>query len=481
MGSSISAFMSHGDSVDREKLSSGFVVSAETESHIAGIANPEKNLFGVQFHPEVTHTEKGFGIIDNFVKKICGCSGDWDVGNYIEEAKKYVQETVGKSDVICFVSGGVDSSLVAAILSQTEDIGTVFPVYIGALMRKNENEEVQASLKKAGINNLIFVDAEERFIEVLRGVNEPEEKRKIIGNFFGGLQSEVVERLGLVGEETFLAQGTLYTDLIESGRGVGNRADNIKSHHNVGCKFIDDLKDAGRIIEPNRLIFKDEARAAAREIGLPPEITEREPFPGPGLGIRIVDCAEESDDWEEINSKVNEIAQEGGLSGCVLPVKTVGVQGDVRTYSYLGMLWGERNWANIRDAAKKIPRRIHSVNRIVYSFEEPKEVIGIKTFVTKENIDLLKEIDYIGREILSENGVKGISQTIFVLFGSGINSEDRSIALRAVSTDDFMTASPFEISWKVLDEIRERISRINGVGSFVIDVTDKPPATTCWE
>ena len=481
IGNSISAFMSHGDSVDRENLSPGFIVSAETDAHVAGIANSEKNLYGVQFHPEVTHTEKGVDIIDNFVKKICDCPGEWDMGNYIEEAKKYVQETIGTNDVICFVSGGVDSSLVAIILSQAEGIGTIFPVYIGALMRKDENEEVQASLKRAGINNLIFVDAEERFIEVLEGVSEPEKKRKIIGDFFGELQGEIIEKLGLEEEKTFLAQGTLYTDLIESGKGVGNMADNIKSHHNVGCKFIDDLKNSGRVVEPNRFIFKDEVRAAARLIGLPPEIADREPFPGPGLGIRIVDCAEESEDWEEINSKVAEIAQEEGLNGCVLPVKTVGVQGDARTYSYLGMIWGERDWTRIRSAAKKIPQRVHSVNRVAYSFEEPKEVSKIKTFVTRENIDLLKEVDYVGRRILSENEVKGISQTIFVLFGSGINSENRSVALRAVSTDDFMTVSPFEVPWGVLDEIKEKISKIEGVGSFVIDVTDKPPATTCWE
>ena len=357
----------------------------------------------------------------------------------------------------------------------------MFPVYIGALMRKGENEEVQDSLKKAGISDLIFVDAEGRFIEVLAGVNEPEKKRKIIGDFFGELQSEIIEELGLDGEKTFLAQGTLYTDLIESGKGVGSRADNIKSHHNVGCKFIEDLKDAGRVVEPNRLIFKDEVRAAARQIGLPLEIAEREPFPGPGLGIRIVDCAEESDDWEEINSKVDGIARGEGLSGCVLPVKTVGVQGDARTYSYLGMLWGERDWTSIRSAAKKIPQQVHSVNRVVYSFEEPTEISKIKTFVTRENIDLLKEVDHIGRGVLSERGINGISQTIFVLFGSGINSENRSIALRAVSTDDFMTVSPFEIPWEVLDDIKEKISKIEGVGSFVIDVTDKPPATTCWE
>ena len=481
IGNSISAFMSHGDSVDRENLSPGFIVSAETDAHVAGIANSEKNLYGVQFHPEVTHTEKGVDIIDNFVKKICDCPGEWDMGNYIEEAKKYVQETIGTDDVICFVSGGVDSSLVAIILSQAEGIGTIFPVYIGALMRKDENEEVQAILKRAGINNLIFVDAEERFIEVLEGVSEPEKKRKIIGDFFGELQGEIIEKLGLEEEKTFLAQGTLYTDLIESGKGVGNMADNIKSHHNVECKFIDDLKNSGRVVEPNRFIFKDEVRAAARLIGLPPEIADREPFPGPGLGIRIVDCAEESEDWEEINSKVAEIAQGEGLNGCVLPVKTVGVQGDARTYSYLGMIWGERDWTRIRSAAKKIPQRVHSVNRVAYSFEEPKEVSKIKTFVTRENIDLLKEVDYVGRRILSENEVKGISQTIFVLFGSGINSENRSVALRAVSTDDFMTVSPFEVPWGVLDEIKEKISKIEGVGSFVIDVTDKPPATTCWE
>lgn len=493
----ITAWMSHGDSVDQSNLTDGFKIIGETKNHVASIANDEKKIYGVQFHPEVTHTPKGKDIVSNFVHNICGCGNEWNMGNYIEQCKIYIQKTVGKNDVINFVSGGVDSSFVAAVLSKTENIGKVHNIYIGALMRKNENEEVVESLKKAGVKNLIFKECEDRFIKAVDGMSDPEEKRKAIGNLFGEIQQEMCEKLDLDPDKTFLAQGTLYTDLIESGKGVGKKASNIKSHHNVGCKFIEDMREKGLIVEPNRLIFKDEVRGAAKEIGLPPEIYGRQPYPGPGLGIRIVDgdCAWLQGDYKGISQRVSDIAKREGLDGYSIPIKTVGVQGDGRTYSFLSVLRGVRDWQKIRSAAKKIPTEVRETNRIIYNIGQEKtndltNHLLIPCKVNRETVDQIKNIDYEGRQIIAKHGfddLSNISQTIFVLFGADMyNRGKRSVALRAVKTDDFMTVKPVEIgnktlSWDCLDEINKTLLKKYDVGSFFYDVTDKPPSTVCWE
>lgn len=502
LGSTVTCWMSHGDSVDC--LAPGFSVIGTTDLHIAAIANDKKRLYGVQFHPEVSHTPQGKEIISNFVHKICGCGYEWTMANYIEESKEYVRRTVGKNDVICFVSGGVDSSFVAVLLSKVSGIGRVFPVYIEALMRKNETEEVVESLKKAGVHNLIVHKAEDEFIACLAGLSDPEEKRKAIGNYFGKIQEKIIEQLGLDPEKTFLSQGTLYPDTIESGKGVGKRAAIIKSHHNVGCPFIEMLQQKGRLVEPLKYLFKDEVRAAAKELGLPREIFERQPFPGPGLGIRIVNGLAEYLDtsFEGISDEVNKIARKFGLQGYLLPIKTVGVQGDARTYRYLALLRGRDDWHSIRAAAETIPKEIRQVNRIVYDIaKEPltrnylKEMVA--TTVTRETIDQLKEIDFVARKIIDKYGfTPNISQTILVLFAADLhNAGKRSVCLRAVISPTYMTVSPVEpvetekqylsgneqMSWECLHEIREVLTKKHNVGAFVIDVTDKPPATTCWE
>ncbi|MFC1732943.1 glutamine-hydrolyzing GMP synthase [candidate division KSB1 bacterium] len=503
----IIALMSHGDSVDPRNLAEGFEAIAHTEDHIAAMANDERKLYGVQFHPEVTHTPRGLDIISNFVHDICGAGHEWTMGNFIEECKQYIRETVGNNNVISFVSGGVDSSFVTTVLAQTEGIGRVIPVYIGALMRKGENEEVIKSLEKAGVKDLLYYELESEFMEVVDGMSEPEPKRKAIGNFFGAVMQKICEELGLDPAETYLGQGTLYTDTIESG--VFKKAAPIKSHHNVGCPFIEEMKKRKKIVEPNRLIFKDEVRGAAREIGLPPEISERQPYPGPGLAIRIVDGnpAWVDDHFYAVSDDVSRIAKEEGFEGYIVPIKTVGVQGDDRTYSFLALLRGERDSEKMNRATLRIPKEVHDVNRVVFDIgqgEIDRKYLTdlIPTQVNRETIDLLKDADYEGRKIIDGYGFSpDISQSIFVLFAADINQTGkRSVAGRFVSTDDFMTVSAVEpkhvkrnelveyrknnmirMSWECLQEIRDTLLKMYDIGAFVYDITGKPPATTCWE
>lgn len=512
----IVGWMSHGDSVDGKNLAPGFDIIAYSPRHAAAIANDEKRIYGVQFHPEVTHTPRGQDIISNFVHDICGCGKEWTMGSFIEEAKDYVRQTVGTNDVICFVSGGVDSTFAATLINQVEGIGQVHTVYIDGLMRKNETEEVVTSLKQAGIENLQVIRAEQEFIDALKGVSEPEAKRKIIGNLFGRCQQRYVEAHGLDPDNTFLGQGTLYTDTIESGKGVGKKASNIKSHHNVGCPFIEEMKKKGRLVEPNRLIFKDEVREAAKEIGLPPAIYQRQPYPGPGGGIRIVDGEHGYDaGFFDLDKEVWKAANDEGMQGYALPVRTVGVQGDYRTYENLALLRGPRDWDRMRNAAKRICDEVRiggrRINRVVYDLNpdfshEIRKPAPIRTPVDNETYKLWQDIDFEGRMVVHDkySFKQDIAQTIFVLFGVDIyNTGSRSAALRAVQTDDFMTVTPVKpvqlnydelqairqnypesgpkMTWECLDVLYHTLTTSFGLSTLVYDISDKPPATTCWE
>ncbi len=495
-------WMSHSDSVDSRSLPKGFRVIARSPHHVAACANDEAQVYGVQFRPELTHSQLGKAILSRFVCGICHCQPSWTMHNFIGECKKYVRETVGSREVLSFVSGGVDSTFVTAILNQSKDIGLVHAVYIDAFMRKGESQWVQSMLKQAGIKNLHVYQAEDECIKLLEGIQEPEAKRKIIGNFFGQLQQRICHQLKLKQSETVLAQGTLYTDLIESEKGIANPSHTIKSHHNVGCEFIEQLKANGQVVEPNRLIFKDEVRQAAKEIGLPKELWSRQPYPGPGLAIRIINGKRSwiNAEYFSTSDAVKKIALEEGLEGFLLPVKTVGVQGDQRTYSYLAMLKGKRDWHTICLCTQRITTELQNVNRVVFDLT-PYECFGdycdkqIATGVSRNTVDQLKEVDALGCEVIAKYGFDSvISQTIFVLFGAdpyGIGR--RSVALRAVLSDDFMTVSPavpghrnlaqsqMTMSWDCLDEIQKVLSEHCDIGAFVYDVTYTPPAMMDWE
>jgi GMP synthase (glutamine-hydrolysing) len=378
--------MSHGDSI--EQLAPGFKVVGTTDNGIAAaIVHESLPLRGVQFHPEVTHCEHGSLILANFIFGICACQKSWSMERYIELERETLRQRVGSSPVLLLISGGVDSTVAAALLLKALEPGQIHLLYVDTgLMRKDESVEVMRTLSALGATHVRRVDAETDFLSALAGVSGPEEKRRIIGDMFISVQQREVERLGL-GIEYFLAQGTLYTDLIESGKGVGKQAHVIKSHHNVRSPLVEKKRAEGRIVEPLDRLYKDEVRALGRVLGVDEAVVSRHPFPGPGLGVRILgevtkekcDILRAADDiyLKELRNRglYDRIWQAFAV---LLPVRSVGVAGDVRRYGWTVALRAvastdgmtadvfEFPIKDLLEISAIITNRVPSVGRVVY-------------------------------------------------------------------------------------------------------------------
>ncbi|AEJ19984.1 glutamine-hydrolyzing GMP synthase [Gracilinema caldarium] len=341
--SSFTAWMSHGDSL--ALLAPGFIqIGTSAHGFPAVLIHESKPWFGLQFHPEVTHCEHGRDILKAFALDICGAAPEWTMERYIEEVRANLAQRVGRNPVLLLISGGVDSTVAGALLLKTLDPDQVHLMYMDTgLMRKKETEIVSANLNRLGAKHLHIIHCEKDFLSALSGLTDPEEKRRAIGDLFIRIQEREVGRLGLP-ETYFLAQGTLYTDLIESGKGVGKKAHVIKSHHNVRSPLVEAKRNAGRIIEPLDRLYKDEVRALGRILGIDEDIVMRHPFPGPGLAVRILgevtrekcDILREADDIY-----IRELKRRGLYDqiwqafAVLLPIRSVGVAGDVRKYGWV--------------------------------------------------------------------------------------------------------------------------------------------------
>ena len=387
------AWMSHGDQV--EALDGTFEIIASTATcHNAGIQHSERQLYGIQFHPEVTHTENGAQLIGNFVHDICGCSGSWRISSLIEQQKQLIRQQVGTDRVICGLSGGVDSSVVAALISEAigDQLSCIF--VDNGLLRKGEREQVEAHFTDHFKTDLHVVDARKRFLDDLAGETDPQKKRKTIGRVFIDCFRDEAKSIE---NAKYLAQGTLYPDVIESGASPDGPAATIKSHHNVGG-LPEEL--GFELIEPLRDLFKDEVRRMGLELGLPEEMGWRHPFPGPGLAVRCL---------------------------------------------------GE---------------------------------------ITEERLDIIREADAILIEELHSAGLyRDIQQAFVVLLpvqSVGVMGDDRTYenvaAIRAIESEDFMTADWFRFPHDVLQRISTRIiNSVRGINRVVYDVSSKPPSTIEWE
>jgi len=459
-------WMSHRDLV--VKPPEGFIVLAGTETcPIAAIAAPERRLYAIQFHAEVVHTPSGRTILSNFLFDVCGCRRDWDPAGQVQAVEEQIRAVAGDRNVFFFVSGGVDSTVAYTLCLRALGPDRVHGTYVDTgLMRDGETEFVRTNFAALGARAFAVEDAQARFLDALAGVTDPEKKRHIIGEQFVDVQEKILESEHFLDGHWILGQGTIYPDTIESG-GTAN-ADLIKTHHNR-VAGIQKLIEQRRIIEPLASFYKDEVRAIGRELGLAPELLDRHPFPGPGLAIRCL--------GSERNGVPKRLED-----GWLLPVQSVGVQGDSRTYRAVLAL--EQFPASEEEAARLI-NRLEGINRVVVAVWTAAPLPELRVSpagLTAERLARLRRADAIVRRLAHESGFdKEVWQFPVVLIPAGTAERPDSVVLRPIDSVDGMTAQAVKMPPELLARMVRELSALPGIAGIFYDLTNKPPATIEWE
>ncbi|MFT5365972.1 MAG: GMP synthase (glutamine-hydrolyzing) [Candidatus Latescibacterota bacterium] len=482
LGTQEKVWMSHGDVVTR--LPDGFrPLGATDDCPTAAVGDDVRHIYGVQFHPEVAHTPNGMAILDNFLK-ICDAPRTWTMANYAEVAMDAIREQVGQRNLFLLVSGGVDSSVAFVLFNQALGEDRVLGLHIdNGFMRKAETATVEVFLNEEGFHNLQVEDASDDFLLSVEGLVEPEMKREAIGKTFLDVKDKVLARLNLDPDQWLLGQGTLYPDTIESG-GTEHAA-LIKTHHNR-IDLIEELIAQGKVVEPLAQLYKDEVRDLGTELGLPDHLVWRHPFPGPGLAVRCLcsDGEAEAEDLAGAEEKAAKMASELGLQLRILPVKSVGVQGDYRTYAHPGVVWGEATWEVLEELSTRITNSIREINRVLYLITPTAlpELRLKRAFLTRARLDLLREADAIAmKALLDANLMAEVSQMPTVLLPLSTDGQNESVVLRPITTPDFMTARFSELPFELVAQMGRDIQALNGINSVFYDVTHKPPGTVEWE
>jgi len=473
-------WMSHGDHVS--KLPEGFSQIAGTgNGSVAAMSNGERNIYGFQFHPEVYHSKQGRQMLYNFVFNICKAEQNWTTDKLLQTIQADIKKQAGDKNIFLLISGGVDSTVSYALLKKTLGEDRVYGLHVDhGLMRENESAEVNEALKKIGLNDLHIYNAEKEYLEKLKGITEPEAKRKIIGDLFLDITDKVMTEKNMEDADWLVGQGTIYPDTIESG-GTDN-ADLIKTHHNRVPRVQQMILD-GKIIEPIKELYKDEVREIGLKLGLPEELIMRHPFPGPGLGIRCL-CSEESD------QKVEKIKfSNKKLELIKLPIKSVGVQGDERSYSHPALITNldanSIDWGLLHLVSPQITNENKQVNRAMFLVSGDKdkltEAVVKKTDIKKTRLNLLRKVDSIvNKHIFNNKECSHIWQMPIVLVPFG-HTHGESIVLRPVESEEAMTVSFAKLPTDVLQNIVNEITALDKIDYIFYDITNKPPGTIEWE
>jgi GMP synthase (glutamine-hydrolysing) len=481
-------WMSHWDVV--AKTPADFVtIGATADCPIAVMRHVSKPIWSCQFHLEVHHTTNGLRVLENFLFKICQVRADWKIEQIEHEIISAIKTQAGKTkQAFLLLSGGVDSTVAFVLLEKALGKKRVHALHVdNGFMRLNESTQVMAAMKKSGFGNLHIINASQRFLRAVAGLIDPEQKRQAIGELFVTIANEEMTKVlkSVSADQLLLGQGTIYPDTIESGG--TQHADKIKTHHNQ-IDLIKQMTRAGKVIEPLRSVYKDEVRAIGRRFKLAPSLLDRHPFPGPGLSIRTLcsDGDNHIDGLTDINQKVAAVIKRTGLkvTGQVLPMKSVGVQGDERSYKHPVAISGRASWKQLNELSVRLTNEVFQINRVLWQVWSRGAGRGAmhRAYLTQERLDLLRVADdIVMRQIKADKLLKQIWQFPVVLVPYGQAAANESIVLRPIQSQEAMTVNFYPMPQPTITALKKPLAKIPYIDYLFYDITNKPPATIEWE